>query len=241
MGKVVLAVAAALGLSLGVVFPLEAVPGASCSKIRCLASLYLGGAVAGLAYALCVVSRAPDSARRPAAFARALVVATILWIALLIVAMRRLDHLSRPLMFSGSFHSDCPDGQRVDAPCAGRRAVGVVVARAGRGAAQFAGKDAPPRRDRVRAGFRDEPAGAVRPAVIWWIRCDGGCSGSRRPPGDGAIERCVFAMSVDVSHGPPSAPDSVARRSTATRTWRFAREEMKSAIGASNRWTHHFS
>jgi hypothetical protein len=105
VGKIVLAVAASLGLSLGIVFPLEAVPDAiAVENPWALASLYLGGAAAGLAYALAVIARAPDSTRRPAGFARALVLATILWIALLALTPHWLGHVARPLVFSGSFH-----------------------------------------------------------------------------------------------------------------------------------------
>jgi hypothetical protein len=104
VGKIVLAVAAALGLSLGVVFPLEAVPGAIVlENPLALASLYLGGAAAGIAYGLSVVARALDSTRRPAGFARALVAVIILWIALLGATTRWHGHMSRPLALSGGF------------------------------------------------------------------------------------------------------------------------------------------
>jgi hypothetical protein len=92
-GKIVLAISASLGLSLGIVFPLEALPGFLASENPvALASLYLGGAATGLAYALCIVAHASDSARTPTGFARALLIATILWIALLIAGPHWIDH-----------------------------------------------------------------------------------------------------------------------------------------------------
>jgi len=101
-GKVVLAVVASLGLSLGIVFPLEALPGFLASENPiALASLYLGGAVTGLAYALCVVARTPDPARTPAGFARALVIATVLWIALLVAGPRWIEPNPHSVSFTG--------------------------------------------------------------------------------------------------------------------------------------------
>jgi hypothetical protein len=97
-GKVVLAVAAALGLSLGIVFPLEALPGFLASENPiALASLYLGGAVTGLAYALYIVARTPDPGRTPKGFAQALLIAMVLWIALLGAGPHWLDHTFRSI------------------------------------------------------------------------------------------------------------------------------------------------
>ena len=98
MGKIVLAIAASLGLSLGIVFPLEALLGFLASENPvALASLYLGGAATGLAYALYTVTRAADPGRTPAGFARALLMTVVVWIALLIAALDWADHSSRSL------------------------------------------------------------------------------------------------------------------------------------------------
>ena len=101
-GKVVLAIAAALGLSLGIVFPLEAVPGFLVQEPPlALASLYLGGAAAGLAYALFVVTRTPDSTGRPPGFARAVAIASFAWAALVGAALFR-KHYPLPVPIPGT-------------------------------------------------------------------------------------------------------------------------------------------
>jgi hypothetical protein len=103
VGKVVLAVAASLGLSLGVVFPLEALPGfLARENPLALASLYLGGATTGLAYALTVAARTPDPSRRTAAFAQAPVIAAVGWAVLLVVALRQLGRDPRSSAFFDS-------------------------------------------------------------------------------------------------------------------------------------------
>ena len=84
-GKVWLAVVAALGLSVGIVFPLEAAPPLLLRENPCtLALLYLGGAVTALAYAIAVTSvREPGDAWRPRNLARGLFIAAVCWTALL--------------------------------------------------------------------------------------------------------------------------------------------------------------
>jgi len=108
-GKMWLAVVGALGLSLGIVFPLEAAPDSLARENPfALASLYLGGAVTGLAYAVFVVARGgADVARRPAKFAQALVIAAVAWTALLLETTRNTTLYSRPLAWlsHGSSHT----------------------------------------------------------------------------------------------------------------------------------------
>jgi hypothetical protein len=84
-GKFWLATAAALGLSLGIVFPLEISPPLLLRENPfVLASLYLGGAATGLAYAVFATSvRSPVDAWRPRGFAKGLLIVSIAWIAFL--------------------------------------------------------------------------------------------------------------------------------------------------------------
>lgn len=84
-GKICLAISGALGLSLGIVFPLEVMPESLARENPLvLASLYLGGAATGLACVLFAISRpAPDAAPQLTGFSRVLVIVTIGWTALL--------------------------------------------------------------------------------------------------------------------------------------------------------------
>ncbi len=86
MGKVWLAITAALGLSLGIVFPLEATPALlRHGNPYLLALLYLGGATTALAYAIGVTTaRAPVDAWRPRPLARGFLLAAALWLPLLL-------------------------------------------------------------------------------------------------------------------------------------------------------------
>jgi hypothetical protein len=102
-GKVCLAIAAALGLSLGIVFPLEAPlvsgnviligPGSALiENPLALASLYLGGAVTGIGYVLCVVAvRHSEMEWRLDPYGRWLLIFAMAWTALFAV---RLLHWS---------------------------------------------------------------------------------------------------------------------------------------------------
>ena len=103
-----LAISASLGLSLGIVFPLEA--GIATQNITvigpgsilvenplALASLYLGGAVTGLGYVLSVVAlRRSEIDWRPDAYASWLLVFAGLWTALLVQASRVLSRYPHP-------------------------------------------------------------------------------------------------------------------------------------------------
>jgi len=72
-------------LSLGIVFPLEISPPLLVRENPfVLASLYLGGAATGLAYAVFATSvRSPVDAWRPRGFAKGLLIVSIAWIVLL--------------------------------------------------------------------------------------------------------------------------------------------------------------
>jgi hypothetical protein len=85
-GKVWLAVTAALGLSLGIIFPLEAVaPLLQHETPFRLALLYASGAVTALAYAIGVTGlRVLPDGWRPRGLARGFLIASFLWLALLI-------------------------------------------------------------------------------------------------------------------------------------------------------------
>jgi hypothetical protein len=85
VGKVWLALTAALGLTLGIIFPLEvAGPLLLRENPYLLALLYLGGAMTALAYAIGVTSvKQPVDGWRPRNLARGLLIAAALWIALL--------------------------------------------------------------------------------------------------------------------------------------------------------------
>jgi hypothetical protein len=84
-GKIWLAITAALGLSLGIVFPLEALPPLLAREYPyMLATLYLGGAATGLAYAVAVTGvRGPVESWRPTRLAKGLLIVVIGWNALL--------------------------------------------------------------------------------------------------------------------------------------------------------------
>jgi hypothetical protein len=101
-GKVWLAIAASLGLSLGIIFPLEASPPLLLRENPwALASLYLGGAVAGLAYVVCVsAGRMDETERRPIGSAKWLFLLTLAWTVLLEEVLPRGSH-SRELEFWG--------------------------------------------------------------------------------------------------------------------------------------------
>jgi hypothetical protein len=98
-GKVCLAVAASLGLSLGIIFPLEASPQLLLPENPfALASLYLGGAVTGLAYVVCVLAGRDGTGRWPLGFAKWLFILTLVWTVLLEEGLRRKSY-SRSLEF----------------------------------------------------------------------------------------------------------------------------------------------
>jgi hypothetical protein len=83
-GKIGLAAAAAIGLSLGIIFPIQISPGLQVTETPfALASLYLGGLTSGLGYLLFVSARVqpPGSALKPAVW---LLILTIGWGALLV-------------------------------------------------------------------------------------------------------------------------------------------------------------
>ena len=84
-GKIWLAVVAALGLTLGIVFPIESTPALlQREEPYNLGTLYLGGATTALAYAISVTSvRQPAGTWRPQALARGLLISSMLWTALL--------------------------------------------------------------------------------------------------------------------------------------------------------------
>ena len=83
-GKIWLALAAALGLSLGIVFPLEIDPPLLATEGPiALASLYLGGAIAALAYVLAVTVY-ETGGKIARALARWLAICAVAWLGLLV-------------------------------------------------------------------------------------------------------------------------------------------------------------
>jgi hypothetical protein len=93
-GKIGLAIAAALGLSLGVIFPLDTSPALLNLKAPApLALLYLGGATTGLAYVIGLLALEPNG-RILRKSGRWLALSALAWTALLIATLLRTGLLS---------------------------------------------------------------------------------------------------------------------------------------------------
>ncbi len=87
-GKIWLGIPAALGLSLGIVFPLDTAPALLGLKTPApLALLYLGGATTGLAYVIALLAREPggSSLRKGG---NGLAISAFAWLALLVCTLR---------------------------------------------------------------------------------------------------------------------------------------------------------
>ncbi len=105
-GKVWIAVAAALGLSLGVVFPVETSPVLlALESPLALASLYLGGATMGLAYVVSVTARVGREHGGPSGHAKWLILVAVTWTVLLSFAMLHLVEFPRSLNLPGESSS----------------------------------------------------------------------------------------------------------------------------------------
>jgi hypothetical protein len=101
-GKVWMAIASGLGISLGVVFLIQVAPEVcppSLSPGRCLlllASIYLGGAVAGLAYATCLLCDDEEARGFASGYARLLVGFTLIWLGVAAMELRLTTNPARP-------------------------------------------------------------------------------------------------------------------------------------------------
>jgi hypothetical protein len=93
-GKVWMAIASGLGISLGVVFLIQAAPeicplGLPSEKyFLLLASIYLGGAVTGLAYAACLLSDDEEAGGLSSGYARLLAGLAFFWIVVAAMELR---------------------------------------------------------------------------------------------------------------------------------------------------------
>jgi len=101
-GKFWLAVAGSLGLSLGIIFPLEvSTVLLALESPLALASLYLGGATTALAYVACVRSRLGSAGIRSSGSAKWLAICSLAWTVLLSYGMLHEARFPRPLNLPG--------------------------------------------------------------------------------------------------------------------------------------------